>query len=147
MSDAGRMPNHPDDVKDGGMVHRLVNIFKKKPKSDSYESLQRASSVLTHPDSVGGDIPDDVELDAMFDQVMVDTVQDSKLRAELVRTRSREVKWAMVRSSGRQAEFQKGRHAPAHFLEGLQKRTSPPAFLDHELVSSLRIQLTNQPIS
>lgn len=115
----------------------------------------RSSLMQLDPMTIG--IPEDEELDAIFTKIMRDTIGEEKL-GEIKSRTSRENKWRMICNSGRVTEIYQGRYTPEYFLEKFQDifpSPSPtksanfiiPSYLNKELVSSLRIQLTNQPVS
>lgn len=146
-----------------GLVRRLVDTFKKKgPPSSSKQfgasqgslpeasSLRRGASVRSHMMTVDpAEIPPEAEVDALFANVMRETLGAEKL-LEVMGRLTRESKWQMVCQSGRLEELNQGRYAPDHFIQRMIKESSDDdtdACLNQELASTLRIQLTNQPLS
>lgn len=146
-----------------GLVKRLVDTFKKKgpvisaqPLGASQgslskvDSLQRGASVRSHLLAVDPtEAPPETEVDALFANVMRETLGTEKL-LEVMGKLTRESKWQMVCQSGRLEELNQGRYTPEYFIQRMIRESSDDdadACLNQELASTLRIQLTNQPLS
>jgi hypothetical protein len=95
---------------------------------------------MTTSSLTGGECPDDEELDALFLKVMMDTMDESRA-LQLCPNVSRENKWAMVMSR----EKSRAKINPKTLITKLLSRED--SFMDSNLVSSLRIEMTNQSIS
>lgn len=164
--------SNPESPKKDGMVLRFVSAIKKKghwmglshssvEEGEEGGRLRRGLSSRSHfvqPERTLEEIPSDEVLERMFADVVRDTLGEDKLGSELMGRLTRENKWRMICNSGKVNEHYQNRYRPEYFFDKLgdPAAPSPPATtpsphalarLNHELVSSLRIQLTNQPIS
>lgn len=146
-----------------GLVKRLVDTLKKKgPSSSSKQfgasqgslsevnSLRRGASVRSHLMVVDpAEVPSEAEVNTLFANAMRETLGAEKL-LEVMGKLTRESKWQMVCQSGRLEELNQGRYTPDYFVQRMIKESNDDdndASLNQELASTLRIQLTNQPLS
>ncbi len=108
------------------------------------------------------EMPTDDEIDQMFTRLVRDTLGEDKVDSQFTRTMTRENKWKMIVNSDRASDLYQSRYSPAFFLQafsrqgqaladgdgkGVQAPGGNAPYKNVELISSLRIQLTNQPLS
>ena len=135
-----------------GILGRLVSTLKQKSHKhgasasslSEVTSLRREASRRSHLLQEPLELPPDAELDSLFMSVMRETLGEVRLR-EVMDKLSRESKWQMICQSGRLEELNQGRHSVEHFVSKFG--SGEGAIFDVELVSTLRIQLTNQSLS
>ena len=152
-------------------MKKFVSAFKRKGylRSEKSQSSLRtmtsaASLTLTRGASKlsefapslnsMGDIPPDEELEAMFIQVMEDSgMPRDRLTLLFLAGKSRQDRWEIVKNSGKLQELRQGRNTVRYFISLLSDSLDPPnelgnlELLKQETASSLRIQLSNQPLS
>ena len=143
-----------------GLIKLLDGVMKKKkqattkPKfSASQGSMASITSSLNYSPSKNShmmsfnhaDIPPDDELDVLFSNMMRDNLEGEKL-LEVINKLSRDSKWQMVLQSGRMDELQQGRYTAEYFMQR-SRESGLTAYLDQDFAASMRIQLTNQPLT
>lgn len=147
-----------------GILQRMKSALARKPTKygksstefDRSSILRRSGSRLSnYPFStttmtyaLGSDpvppMPSEVEVEALFQTVMQDSLSPDKLR-ELSARLDFEKKWQMVVQSGKLEEFNSSKTTTSQLIAKLQ--SSETALAELDLISTLRIQLTNQPLS
>lgn len=139
-------------IKDEGVVKRFVGAFKRKThrlnlSTASMPTLQRGKSTRSEFPPVM-EMPDDETINSLYMEAMRDICGEAMLNNEKVKGISRKAKWQVVMGNYKQ-QAASGKFPPKYFLERLKPDSvlGKTYFLDKETVSSLRIQLTSQPIS
>lgn len=160
ISDSTNGPEE-EDVKTG-IFQRVKEALGRKPtrlgKSatdlNRSSSLHRSASRLSnYPASIKSfanstaptpTMPSEVEVEALFQSTMKDALPSDKLK-ELSTKLDVTKKWQMVLQSGKLEEFNSSKLTIDQLLAKL--KAGETALADIELVSTLRIQLTNQTLS